>query len=1722
MNLMINSKLVGNSNFKSNKFIIKLIKFSFLVLLVFLAGFMFVSSVSAADVDSNVTVPSFYDDRVNEISGVVFNTTDNTTISGANVSVNVHSAQRGDFGTNTTTTDDSGKWIVGFFVPKYDYGDLDISINVTYDGSTYNIGKSGTCYIASAQTIVLNNGDDLQAKLTEIDGTTDGVYRRNTVTVILNSGFYDFNDSYIHINSGKYSNSYVANASDVILNMSTNIRAIHYVGGSPSTIFTGVIIYGNNYKLGFDGTYSGPTPYFSFTNCTVYNISNLGIPARNGGTNYLINCSFYNTVITTPLVFMYQDSTGYISVDNSVFNNSQFSVSYLKGITVTNSNLSNVNTLFNVARNAFGSGLIVSFTLTLTNCSFNDIGTFTIVNGAKLGRLVPYFTNLTFSNVTNGMVFIKTNNDNSFVINSTSGYSYFGNNVSGIWNVYVFNRDVNLTISNVSSYDGVLVVLNASNIMIIDSYFVNNYRAILVESGCTIGSIVNSSFINNGASNVSVDSTDGGDGRAIYFNSSVNNGFSIIGCNFINTTTTTGSSGGAIYFNKDLLGNFSINSSNFINNSAITGGAIAFVGSVITVNINGSAFINNTATIGGAIYFNSSNVTLIYNRFYNNNATTGTAIYYTGSGNLNANLNWWGNITSPSDYIYVNGSEGILILDNYVIVGIVYQPFGNFYYNISLNDSSDFNPALLPYFELLQSNDIENISYDARVNRATRSSPFEDQTFSVDDYVYTYDSVISYSDLYVNSSSTDLNPDGSSWEKAFSNLSDALDLVFVGNLTNVTIHIAGADGGAVNYTGLGNTGLTLNDSFDGIIIIGEFGNPVFNAEGSGGIFNISAANLTLINLIFTRGVDSVYNNGFNLSVINCSFINNTRAIYNNGSGLVVNGSNFVNNTAIDGGAIYNTGGYLTVSGSNFTSNNAANGRGGAIYNTGANMTISNSIFTTNRANNATNGPGGAIYNTGGYLTVSGCNFTSNNATNGSGGAIYNSGANMTISNSIFTTNRANNATNGLGGAIYNTGTSLNVSDSKFTNNIANKSGGAIYNTGGYLSVSGSDFTSNTANIFGGAIYNYISSGGSNVIGSNFTSNRANSSGGAIYNYNTGSFNVIGSNFISNRANNGSGGAICNNYTTGSFNVNGCNFTNNNATNGSGGAIHNNRSYLSVSGSIFTNNAANRVMYDFELSGAGGAICNAGNYSNVTDSSFANNKATTGGAIYNSRDVNNTVSGCNFTGNTAVKISGEGSGDGGAISNNNGVNLTVLNSVFISNSANGSGGAIFNFDAVNVSVSNSNFTGNTATSFSGAINNGNGGNFNVTGCNFTNNKAGDRGGAIFNNDWTMYVFNSTFTGNNATVGGGAIYNHDSAPYLNVSSCNFTNNKANDGGAILNYLSTNMSVSGCNFVNNTAIRGGSVNINGGTVVLNYNRFYNNNASQGSSVFYNSISGSSLNANLNWWGNVSTESPYAYVYVDGSSGSLVFANHVIVGIVHQPSNFYYNISLNDSSAFNPALLPYFELVQSSYIENISYDARVNKTGSLFPFNQNFIVDDYVCTYAVPYNDLYVNSSNNNPDSDGSSWEKAFSNLSAALNLISMWNFSNVTIHIAGADGGAVDYTGIGVNTGFTLNNSFDRLIIIGEFGNPVFNAGGSGRIFTISATNVTLINLNITSSAGPIYSTGANLSIINCSFINNTGNSIQNTGAGLIVNGSNFIGTGATINSNNFLFVLFLFYK
>ncbi|WP_225369677.1 right-handed parallel beta-helix repeat-containing protein [Methanobrevibacter arboriphilus] len=183
------------------------------------------------------------------------------------------------------------------------------------------------------------------------------------------------------------------------------------------------------------------------------------------------------------------------------------------------------------------------------------------------------------------------------------------------------------------------------------------------------------------------------------------------------------------------------------------------------------------------------------------------------------------------------------------------------------------------------------------------------------------------------------------------------------------------------------------------------------------------------------------------------------------------------------------------------------------------------------------------------------------------------------------------------------------------------------------------------------------------------------------------------------------------------------------------------------------------------------------------------------------------------------------------------------------------------------------------------------------------------------------------------------------------------------------------------------------------------------------------------------------------------------------------------------------------------------------MFPFNQNFIVDDYVCTYAVPYNDLYVNSSNNNPDSDGSSWEKAFSNLSAALNLISMWNFSNVTIHIAGADGGAVDYTGIGVNTGFTLNNSFDRLIIIGEFGNPVFNAGGSGRIFTISATNVTLINLNITSSAGPIYSTGANLSIINCSFINNTGNSIQNTGAGLIVNGSNFIGTGATINSNNF---------
>lgn len=160
---------------------------------------------------------------------------------------------------------------------------------------------------------------------------------------------------------------------------------------------------------------------------------------------------------------------------------------------------------------------------------------------------------------------------------------------------------------------------------------------------------------------------------------------------------------------------------------------------------------------------------------------------------------------------------------------------------------------------------------------------------------------------------------------------------------------------------------------------------------------------------------------------------------------------------------------------------------------------------------------------------------------------------------------------------------------------------------------------------------------------------------------------------------------------------------------------------------------------------GGAIYNRGNLE-VTDVTFeSNNALDSGGAIYNSRDGELTVTGCNFTENTAR--------NGGAIYNYG--TATVSNSIFTQNTAT-QGGAITNYSPVT-----------------------------ITGSIFNLNQAIEMGGALYNSPTgEVIIINSTFDENTATDTvsfGGAMASYGA---LIITESILTSNQAAYGGSVAN--------------------------------------------------------------------------------------------------------------------------------------------------------------------------------------------------------------------------------------------------------------------------------------------------------------------------------------------------
>ena len=343
-----------------------------------------------------------------------------------------------------------------------------------------------------------------------------------------------------------------------------------------------------------------------------------------------------------------------------------------------------------------------------------------------------------------------------------------------------------------------------------------------------------------------------------------------------------------------------------------------------------------------------------------------------------------------------------------------------------------------------------------------------------------------------------------------------------------------------------STGILINR--DNFVINGN--GRIINGNNLSRIFNITANNVTLSNIILTGGNaekgGAIYATGL-LTLNNVTFINNYAS--KNGGAVATyddvtincNNSQFIDNYADEGGSsivnakgevnLYNA--YITskvyakagqVMGANgarfylenITFANTTATYSPAIYLVGSKARIIDSKFINLKANLTA---GAMSLREGGELYISNCEFINTTSSRNAGAVYvditgYNPGneGNVTIIDSKF-----KDASSEFGGAYVQLGGQFWLNNTEFINNHATFNGGAIYLSFTETEINNCTFESNGAGIIGdyptsgGAIFSDIST--LNITNSRFFNNVA-SEGNAIYAYDS-SFNIKGSSFKNN-------------------------------------------------------------------------------------------------------------------------------------------------------------------------------------------------------------------------------------------------------------------------------------------------------------------------------------------------------------------------------------------------------------------------------------------------------------------------------------------------------------------------------------------------------------------------------------------------------------------------------
>ena len=335
---------------------------------------------------------------------------------------------------------------------------------------------------------------------------------------------------------------------------------------------------------------------------------------------------------------------------------------------------------------------------------------------------------------------------------------------------------------------------------------------------------------------------------------------------------------------------------------------------------------------------------------------------------------------------------------------------------------------------------------------------------------------------------------------------------------------------------------------------------------------------------------------------------------------------------------------------------------------------------------------------------------------------------------------------------------------------------------------------------------------------------------------------------------------------------------------------------------------------------------------------------------------------------------------------------------------------------------------------------------------------ERGGAVYWHDFNGTMVNCTFINSTCSGSGGAVYLQG---YDNVlSSSVFVNSNGGNGSAVCLSPSGTLTVINNVFINSTGSDYIIYSENSNYTVADYNWFENNYANR-------TVVPKTYQTNITNWlyldcdADLHTLNPGESLTVNYN---LYNYNSSGKGKIYDASNVP-TVTFSASSETGSTNATSISLVKGH--ASLSYTSRGIKN-DLIIRNATF--------YLRSFNYIYVNGSVGS-SGDGSK-ANPFKTLGEAYDVAS----DEDTIYIASGT-----YTGAD-NVGLTIEKEI-KLTTYGD--NPViFDAEKSGRIFNVSADNVEILGITFVnssysdSSGGAITWSGANGTLVGCSFIDSVG--------------------------------------